>query len=127
MTTPLLQARYLNLATFRKSGKVVETPIWFAPDGDWLYAFSSGEAGKVKRLRNSPRARIAPCTVTGGLLGAWTDTEAFVLQDAAAIQRARDALKRRYGWQMLLLDAGARLGGRIHRRAWLAIRNPLPH
>ena len=44
---------YINLATFRKSGKAVETPIWFAHAEGSYYAFSAGNAGKVKRLRNS--------------------------------------------------------------------------
>jgi len=124
MTTPLAHARYLNLITFRKNGQAVETPIWFAPQGEWLYAVSSGDAGKIKRLKNSPRARIASCTVTGKLLGPWQDTEAFILADPKDIQRAWRAMKDRYGWQMTLLDTGARLGRRIHERAWLAIRKP---
>lgn len=124
MPTPLLQARYLSLATFRKNGQAVATPVWFAAEGDHLYVFSSGEAGKVKRLRNSPRARIAPCTVTGALLGDWQDTEAVLLHTEADIRRARAALTRRYGWQMHLINLGAWLSGRIRRRAWIAIACP---
>ena len=28
---------YLSLATFRRDGRAVETPIWFAPEGVKLY------------------------------------------------------------------------------------------
>ena len=126
MTTPLSQARYLNLITFRKNGQAVETPIWFAAQGEWLYAVSNGQAGKIKRLRNSSKARVASCTMTGKLLGPWQDTEALILTDPAEIQRAWRAMKDRYGWQMALLDTGARIGKRIEDRAWLAIRRPAP-
>ena len=47
------QAAYFSLATFRKSGVAVETPVWFAGDKQTYYVFSAGQAGKVKRLRNS--------------------------------------------------------------------------
>lgn len=115
-------AQYLNLATFRKTGVAVETPIWFAKDGDTLYAFSTGDAGKVKRLRNSSRARIAPCTVTGKVTGDWIDAEAFVLDDQAGKDRAYQAIKKKYGLQMMALNIGAFFGGRINKRAFIAIK-----
>ena len=40
----------------RRNGNAVETPVWFAEHAGKLYVFSAGDAGKVKRLRNSPRA-----------------------------------------------------------------------
>jgi len=118
-------AQYLNLATFRKTGVAVETPIWFAKDGDTLYAFSTAEAGKVKRLRNSSRARIAPCTVTGKLTGGWVDAEAFVLDDKEGKDRAYQAIKKKYGLKMTALNIGAFLGGRLNKRAFLSIKPKL--
>ena len=47
----LATADYFNLATFRKNGNAVATPVWFAPHGDTFYVFSAGDAGKVKRIR----------------------------------------------------------------------------
>lgn len=115
-------AQYLNLATFRKSGVAVETPVWFAKDGDTLYAFSTRDAGKVKRIRNASRARIAPCTVTGKVTGDWIDAEAFLLDEKTGKDTAYKALKKKYGLQMLALDVGAFFGGRINKRAWIAIK-----
>jgi len=115
-------AQYLNLATFRKTGVAVQTPVWFAKDGDTLYAFSTKDAGKVKRLRNSSRARIAPCTVTGKLTGDWVNAEGFLLDDKTGKDVVHKALKKKYGFQMLALDIGAFLSGRINKRAWIAIK-----
>ena len=47
--------RYLSLATFRKNGVAVYTPIWFAEDGDKLYFMTNSKLGKVKRIRNNPQ------------------------------------------------------------------------
>jgi PPOX class probable F420-dependent enzyme len=113
--------RYVSLATFRRDGTAVATPVWFAAVGERLYVFTAGDAGKVKRLRNSPRARVAPCDARGRLEGAWREAIARVVTDDQVIQRAWTALRAKYGWQLRLLDLGARLTGRIHRRAWIEV------
>ena len=123
MTDPasLDRHRYLSLATFRRSGEAVATPVWFAPDGDSYYVFSAGNAGKVKRLRNFSEARVATCTMTGKLTGPWRDTRAYVLDSRADQQRALAALRRKYGWQMLGTDFFSRLSGKMARRAYIRI------
>ncbi len=114
--------RYVSLATWRKDGREVRTPVWMAADGDRFYVVSAGEAGKVKRLRANPRARLAACDVRGALHGDWVEAEGRVVTDPATITRAHRALRRKYGWQMWLLDVGAQLSGRARRRAWLELR-----
>jgi hypothetical protein len=37
----LRNARYLNLATFRRSGAAVTTPVWFAADNGIYYLESA--------------------------------------------------------------------------------------
>jgi len=41
--------------------------------------------------------------------------------EPAAIERARAAMRAKYGWQLRLLDAFSRLARRIERRAWIRI------
>jgi PPOX class probable F420-dependent enzyme len=113
--------RYLSLATFRRSGAEVRTPVWFAEVEGRLYAFTAGDSGKVKRLRASPRARVAPCDARGRVTGAWQDASARVVDDARVITRAHVALRAKYGWQVRLLDLVSRLTGRFRRRAWVEI------
>ena len=116
----LQTAPYVNLRTFRKSGAAVDTPVWCAPgDDDELYIFSAGNAGKVKRLRNSDRAELAVCDVRGKLLGEWVHARAETVTDDAAVARALAALRAKYGWQMKLADLGAKLTGKFHRRAYI--------
>ena len=54
----LIEARFVSLTTFRKTGVEVATPVWAAFENDRFYVFSAGEAGKVKRLRRSGDARL---------------------------------------------------------------------
>jgi len=61
--------RYISLATFRKSGVAVYTPIWFAEDDNKLYFMTSSKTGKYKRIRNNPQVKIAPCTIRGKITG----------------------------------------------------------
>jgi PPOX class probable F420-dependent enzyme len=116
------KAQYLSLGTFRKDGTEVCTPVWFAEEGGTFYLFSNGAAGKVKRLRNSARARIAPCDVRGKVLGEWREAEAHLLGSEADKKLAHGALRRRYGWQMALLDFFAGLFGRAAQREFIAVR-----
>jgi PPOX class probable F420-dependent enzyme len=118
---PLQGARYISFATFRKNGAAVATPVWFAEHGGRYYFFSAGDAGKVKRLRNSDRARVAACDFRGKVLGAWLPARARRIADQATIAPAARALRTKYGFQSWAGDALARLSGRIARRAWIEI------
>ena len=113
--------RYVALATFRRSGAEVRTPVWFAAMDGKLYVFSAGDAGKVKRLRHSPRARIAPSDARGNMRGEWWDAEARVVAEPRVIERAHAAMRAKYGWQARVGDLFSRLTGRLPRRAWIEI------
>lgn len=111
--------RYVLLGTVKKNGSYVDTPVWFAKKDNIVYMFSAGNAGKVKRLKNFSEARLAPCTVSGKALGDFVSASATLLNDEADIREAHRQLVKKYGWQMRLLDIGARLGGRIQSRAFI--------
>ena len=112
---------YLNLATFRRNGAAVETPVWFATHAGRLYVFSEGDAGKVKRLRANPDIRVAACGVRGGLKGPWHPGRGRRIQNPAAIAAAYQALRRKYGLQMRVADFFSRLTGRYEKRAILEL------
>jgi hypothetical protein len=95
--------KYLNLETYRKSGKPVPTPVWFAEDNGVLYVYSNASTGKVKRIRNNPRVRIVPCDARGGPKGEWIEAQARLVDDVEG-QRGHQLLNRKYGWQKKLID-----------------------
>ncbi len=119
--TALDREAYISLATFRRNGNAVETPVWFAAHAGRLYVFTAEDAGKLKRLRNDPRVRVAACGVRGGIKGPWLEGSARRTDDPDSVAAAYDALLRKYGWQMRLTNALSRLSGRIHQRAILEI------
>jgi hypothetical protein len=112
---------YISLATFRRSGREVATPVWFAAGDGKIYVFSEGTAGKVKRLRNDARIRIAPCNVRGTVRGAWIDGSGRRVDDPELVEGAYRALLRKYGWQMRIANFFSRLAGRFDRRAILEL------
>ena len=116
------EARYVNLATFRKTGKEVRTPVWIAQDADCYYVFSEGHAGKVKRIRANGRARMAACNVRGDLRSDWLDASGRIVSEQADMDRAYAALRRKYGWQMCTLDFFSKLSGKYDKRAVIELR-----
>ena len=119
---PLAGERYLSLATFRKNGVAVKTPIWFAERDGRYFAFSESKAGKVKRLRNSSRSRVAACDMRGGVKGKWMDAETLIIHDSEVQKHAYSALRKKYGLQMWFTDLVSRLTGRIGKRSVLEMR-----
>ena len=118
----LAKARYVNLETFRTNGTGVKTPVWVAPDGDELVIFTNGDSYKVKRLRRNPAIRIAECNVRGGLKGPWYEGTARLVADEAGRQSVLRALRKKYGWQMVLADWGGRIRGSKKNWEMIAVR-----
>jgi len=88
--------KYLSIESYRKNGTAVATPVWFAQDDRELYVYSLANAGKVKRIRNNPRIRIAVCDIRGGLKGEWVEARARIL-DPMSAKRAHQLLDKKYG------------------------------
>jgi len=116
------QARYISFATYRRNGAEVATPVWFAAANGKLYVFTAEQSGKVKRLRHSPRARVAPSDARGRVRGEWREATARSLSEPRTIERAHAALQAKYGWQMRVTNLLSSLTGRINHRAWLEIQ-----
>ncbi len=112
---------YINLVTFRRDGRAVETPVWFAARNGMLYAFSEAKAGKMKRLSNDARLRLAPCNVFGTPRGDWIEGRGRRVDDPESVTSAYDALLAKYGWLMRLTNLVSRLAGRIEGRAIIEI------
>ena len=118
----LADAQYVNLETFRKNGTGVQTPVWAAPNGDELVIFTNRNSYKVKRLRRNPSIRIAKCGVRGALKGPWHDGTARLVEDPAEQKAIIGALKKKYGWQMMLAVWGGAIRGSKKNWAYIAVR-----
>ena len=113
---------YSRLTTFKRDGSRASVPIWQAVGGDRIYMFTEAASWKVKRLRRDPRVELTTCDWRGNTDGGptWAGT-GRVVEDKAAVERAYDALEKKYGWQKWLTDVLSRISGRYNGRAIVEI------
>ena len=115
--------KYLSLESYRKDGRAVATPVWFAREAGVFYIYSLADAGKVKRIRNNPRVRIAPCDLRGNLKGSWVEADARIL-DPSGSEHGHKLLNQKYGAVKRIGDFFSKLRKRI--RVTIAIRSAEP-
>ena len=120
-----LQGRkYINVETFRKTGKGVRTPVWFAGEPaagapEKLYVYSTSDSGKAKRIRNNGRARVAPYNASGKPSGDWLEARAEIVTGADA-EHGRQLLNKKYMPWKQMLDFLAMFSR--HKRVMFVIR-----
>ncbi len=66
---PSFDGKYLSLATFKRDGAAVATPVWFVADNGRLLVLTDAESFKVKRIRRNPDVSVARCSASGRLRG----------------------------------------------------------
>ncbi len=104
LSSQFTSARYVNLTTFRRDGRAVSTPVWFAIEGDHLVIWTAASSGKAKRLRHTSRVMVAPCDLRGRVKGPTVEARARLLpsSDGPRIERL---LNQRYGLTKRLYGA----------------------
>lgn len=108
---PFQNQQYLNLETFRRNGVGVKTPVWFAQDGDALYAWTQTDSGKAKRIRLNPDVRIVPAKADGTPLGEWVPAKAHADELDAVLEHVKRLFKKKYGAAFLLFGWLGKLRG----------------
>lgn len=87
--------KYISLATFRKDGTAVRTPVWFAESDGKLVFMTRNDMWKYKRIRNNPCVTVGPCTVRGKITGPEFKGTARVLP-LGQWDRAKQAIRKKY-------------------------------
>jgi PPOX class probable F420-dependent enzyme len=88
--------KYCVLVSYRKNGQAMPSPVWFGTANGKLYFLTSPDGFKVKRIRNNPEVRVAPCTSRGKPVGPPFLGKARVVSDDE-VDAAERALKSNYG------------------------------
>jgi len=101
--SPLLNEKYINLETFRKSGEPVRTPVWFVVYQDQLCFNTEKDSGKVKRIRRNPAVNVAPCKINGELTGDWATGVARAMQ-GAEIEGVKKVYSKKYGFMGVIFE-----------------------
>jgi len=100
--------RYVRLTTYRRNGREVATPVWFAfpanaatgEGPDRAYVVTGLNSGKVKRIRAGSRVELTPSDWRGRPLrdAGTVPADARLLPDEESA-RAEEALSKKYGLQ----------------------------
>ncbi|HSB80659.1 MAG TPA: PPOX class F420-dependent oxidoreductase [Candidatus Methylomirabilis sp.] len=115
---PFQNQKYLNLETFRRDGRGVKTPVWFVlRENGAFYVYTEAASWKVKRIRQNPHVRVAPCDMRGNVTGEWQAATAKIIggeeeQVANRLLDQKYLLKQIFNWLTKL---------NRHKRAMLKI------
>lgn len=100
---------YVRMTTYRRDGREVATPVWFAfpaaetaggTGGERIYVVTGPNTGKAKRLRAGSPVDLTPCNFRGTpVRGADTVRTAGRFLDEPESEAAEAALRAKYGWQ----------------------------
>ncbi|AUH67291.1 MULTISPECIES: PPOX class F420-dependent oxidoreductase [Gordonia] len=113
------RSRYVSVTTFRKSGERVATPVWTVPlDGGRIGVVTAPESGKAKRLRNDSRVELTECDLRGriGPDAVTLTGRATITVGGAELDRARRALRTKYGVQAVVVGAWSSIKAKLTRR-----------
>jgi PPOX class probable F420-dependent enzyme len=90
-----LAGRNMALETHKRDGSWVNTPVNPVREGDRVFFRTWTTSGKVKRLRNDPRVRVAPSRPNGHPTGPFLEGRATPLAGADA-EHAAHLVNRRF-------------------------------
>ena len=107
----LSQYRYIKLETLKRNGEGLATPVWFTVDGR-ISVVTRNQTGKVKRLRNNPNVRVAPCGMTGQLKGQWYNGKAS-MANSEELHNALRLRSKKYGFRVRLAGILSRTKGEL--------------
>jgi len=112
------QEKYINLSTRKRDGSFVDTPVWFAQEGETnnYYVFSLKNVGKVKRIRNFPEVKVGICTFGGKQNDDWTYAIADLVDEPEATKVAYSILRKKYGIRFRIGDLFSWIKGTYYKR-----------
>ncbi len=107
--------KYVLLTTFRRDGRPVATPVWWADMGDGSFAFwTSSASGKAKRLAHTPRVTVQPCNGRGAVKPDSTPLAATArVVSGAELEAIRQRVVAKYGFMTRVTKLLARIGGLV--------------
>lgn len=93
----LAQAAYVSIESYRRDGSAVRTPVWITAEGGQLFCWTLANSGKVKRIRNNPRVRLARCQANGRIQGEWIEAIGQVQDSREDVKNQARRMRAKYG------------------------------
>jgi PPOX class probable F420-dependent enzyme len=89
--------KVISLETYRRNGEPVRTPVWFLEENGMLYVHTDDGTGKVKRIRRSPKVRVAPSHFRGKPKSEYIDAQAELETGAEFVEKYYSKIYKKYG------------------------------
>lgn len=93
----IMNQKYISLETYRKNNLAVHTPVWFVIYNDMIHVITRDKTGKIKRLRNNNKVRIALCTFNGKVSSKWFEGE-VTFSSPEDTEIALNLRRKKYGF-----------------------------
>jgi PPOX class probable F420-dependent enzyme len=90
-----IPGKYVSLASSRRDGTPVATPLWFVADGEQLLAITDAHSAKVRRIRRNPEVTVAACKAGGRITGEPVAARAEILPPSD-LERTQQLIERKY-------------------------------
>jgi PPOX class probable F420-dependent enzyme len=100
--------KYMLLVTYKKNGDAVPMPVWFGRQNQRVFVWTEINAYKAKRLRNDPRAIVAPCGPLGEPLGAPIAARGRILETQSERANAKKVLLSNWGFFRRMFERSSR-------------------
>lgn len=105
----LKDTKTVLLTSYKRDGTPIGTPVSLAFDGERAFFRSYSKAWKTKRLRNNPRAEVAPSTLRGKPTGPPIGARVELLNGEQAVVAARALARRHRVLQAIVVPLAHRL------------------
>lgn len=89
--------KYVSLETYKKNGQPVKTPVWFIIKDDSVIIVTREHTGKIKRLKNNQKVKLATCSMKGKVSGPWMSGVAKILTKNETVN-ATKLRDKKYGF-----------------------------
>ena len=113
--------KHISIESYRKTGDPVRTPVWFVEENGELFVRTDFDTGKIKRIRNNPRVRVASCNMRGTVKGDWVEGEARIIEPESS-EHVFSLLKEKYGMMYRMIRFTERFSRGKAKPVGLAIR-----
>src|SRR5712691_6614180 len=113
--------KHISIETYRKTGEAVRTPVWFVEENGELFVRTDSDTGKIKRIRNNPRVRVATCNMRGTVKGSWVEGEARIMEPES-FEHVFSLLRKKYGMFYGIIRFTERFSRNEAKPVGLAIR-----
>jgi uncharacterized protein len=110
--------KYVAVATTKRSGDTVSTPVWIVETTDGRIGFvTEAESGKVKRIGNFPDVTVQPCDSRGRVRAGTEPVPATAtVVRGADVAPFAEALRAKYGLMVPLIELGYKVRNLVKRR-----------